>query len=765
MWEHNPRYDNHHNAGGSRDPGLDIGYGDYDSFDEMGDINMAGEHAPAHTYGGIRQMEQTSATSARERVSGSSVNPYATLHYINRELMELGLPSPLLLPELPEFLEDNQRIVECLLALLEQRKRDVNFRENMDDELRKAMGEEDILRSTINRLERELDASQREAAMTRIKWQESERQNAELESQKKKLAADLRTIRSNASMVKAQFMHESKKHEQESIKLKERLQKLITDKHRGAKISVELINPVIRDRSGRPVDNSSRDQKLLEELIGKYEANEVQLIAKVGGLEDTLRRLAASLANLHTDAISGSGSSEKDAGAVNANGDRTSPTTADKARADVQDGLVDITSALSMIESIRHTMDEARNQKVATIDQSEIDTREQQIAELKDEVARLQKEIEDLRKILAEQKRVMDMVSTKGFAKTNTEFNALEASFSEMSMEQLEIERDALRREKDQLEEERRRFTEAAIELGNERSELKKEREEFDKQKAAKGTEELMAGLPPTPQWMKGIDTSLATPMILHQLQAIYQGTPTNELLASMANGSKEEASGHDSRQQRSLEEEFPEIDDAYSSQMYHDYDNDDGADTHENSRQAKHSPGRRGITPSTSRASTGSQAHVHRSTTPSRPAPTRTPIEIRSGRQPRVCTRPGCAAHAPHTHEDGPNGPRMELKPPVPRFRKKADADGTPTSVGKSGALPQADRSRRLSAAGTRPSSTLPSRTTPAARNSTSTLARSPSRRAGASSSSATATATAAAQPRASSSATSRTLAANIFK
>ncbi|KAI8324337.1 hypothetical protein GQ54DRAFT_256490 [Martensiomyces pterosporus] len=670
------------------------------------------------------------------------------------------------------------------------------------------MGEEDVLRSTIGRLERELDAAQREAATTRIKWQEAERQNAEIEAQKKKLAADLRTVRSNASMVKTQFLHDSKKREQESIKLKERLQKLITDKHRSAKLSVDLVNPIARDRSGRPVDGSSRDQRLLEELIGKYEANEMQLVSKVDGLEDTLRRLAASLSKLHGDVVNdGDGENGLPAAAA-ANGGETSPSTADAPRGGACGSLLDIASALAMVDSIRNRVNEVRNQKVVTVDQSEVDKRDQQIAELRQEIARLQKEVEDLKKILAEQKKVMEMVSTSGFAKSSTAtINALEASFSEMSMEQLELEREALRREKEQLEEERRRFTEAAIELGNERSELKKEREEFDKQKTSKGTADLMSGLPPTPQWMKGIDTSLATPMILHQLQSIYQGTPTNALLASMASmaggagdsSTMETADEHSSRQQqRPLEEEFPEIDDGYRSQTYQQDETEHGADHAHASEQGEQSPRMRGASSSSGRAlaggsyhsyqrPTGSQSHTHRSTTPSRPTPTRTPVEIRSGRQARVCTRPGCAAHAPHTHahEDGSTGARMELKPPVPRFRKRTEMESTPTSTSRPGVRSRQDTSAaanktpgtspqpargRPPTSSSRNSSTMPPRTASALRNSTatSTSMRSPSRRAAvppSPSSAAAAGGTGLARASGSSSAASRTHAASIFK
>ncbi|KAJ2794109.1 hypothetical protein H4R21_005630, partial [Coemansia helicoidea] len=227
--------------------------GGYDSFDEGRDYQGRAA-TPEQTYGGVRQMEQTSMSVARERVAASGANPYATLHHISRELMELGLPSPLLLPELPECLEDNQRVVECLGALLAQRRRDLDFRETVDGELRKAMGEEDMLRSTIARLERELDVAQREAATNRHRWEDAQRGALETEQQRKQLAAELRTTRSNAAMVKAQYLHDSKKREQESMRLKERLQKLITDKHRSAKLSVELANPIERDRAGRPVE-------------------------------------------------------------------------------------------------------------------------------------------------------------------------------------------------------------------------------------------------------------------------------------------------------------------------------------------------------------------------------------------------------------------------------------------------------------------------------------------------------------------------------
>ncbi|KAJ2519715.1 hypothetical protein H4217_002510, partial [Coemansia sp. RSA 1939] len=580
----------------------------------------------------------------------------------------------------------------------------------MDEELRKAMGEEDLLRSTIARLERELDGAQREAAGNKIRWQESDRVGGEVDAQRKKLAAELRTTRSNAAMVKAQFVHEAKKHEQVDGRLKERLQKLIVDKHRSSKLSVQLANPVARDRSGRPVDAQpgSRDRRLLEELIGRYEANETELVAKVDALETVLRELAAALAALHADCAGG-----------------------DAALAD-EPAAGDPAAAMALIEAVGQRMRQDRAQKPApVVDQAEIARRDEEILRLRNETASLVREVSGQRQVLEEQKRVMDMmVSSREFSTTAGRavepMDVLEASFSEMSMEQLEMEREALRKERLQLEEERRRFTDAAIELGNERSELKRERQEFENTKVVRGTTDLLAGLPETPQWMRAVDTSQATPMILGQLQSMYNGTPTNAMLASMAaagaaftaamgspgGSATPQGAGSSAgeknrqRQQRSPDEDFPEImpaeeEEEEEGEAAEEEEAGSSSGAYGNDAAMRRRGARVGATP--------------------RKTPARTPADIRSSRHARTCTRPGCAAHAPHSHDDGSGsaGAVMELKPPVPRFRRRApDSPAADSELAASSTLPA--RSRQPAAAASGAAASASTRHAPYQRNAT---------------------------------------------
>ncbi|KAJ2009518.1 hypothetical protein GGI04_000367 [Coemansia thaxteri] len=553
MWESSPRHNPH---------------GEYDSFTSFDEANET------HTYGGIRQLEQTSAVSARTRLQ---TNPYAQLHYINRELMELGLPAPLLLAEQAELLEDNARVVECLEQLLAQRRRDVAFRETTADELRRALGEEDVLRATISRLERDVDAAERQAALGGVRWQEAERQAAEAEAQRRQAQGELRAAKASGSAQRAQFMHEARKREQETAKLRDRLQRAITDRLRTARVFMEISNPV-----DRPAD-SPADRRLLDDLLRRYNDCEVALVARVEGLEDQVRAIEDALAALLSEA-----------GGSVAVGHEADPAA----------------RALALVDALRAVVARARAEDPdAGAKAAAAAAADARVAELEAETAALRSEVAQQRAVLAEQREALDAAAAAAAAAQagGRAFDG-DASFGE----DVDAEREALRRERSKLEEEIKRFTGAAIELGNERCELKREREEFEARRDAQSTADLITGLPPTPQWMRGMDASQPTPVVLNHFKSMLAATPTQELMASMSLVGAER-------------------------------------------------PRSRG--PDAATPLRGPSANAARARQPAR-----TPADVRSARAPRTCTRPGCAAHAPHSHDDAVTP--MQLKPPVPRFR-----------------------------------------------------------------------------------------------
>ncbi|KAJ1935475.1 hypothetical protein EC988_008472, partial [Linderina pennispora] len=299
-----------------------------------------------------------------------------------------------------------------------------------------------------------------------------------------------------------------------------------------------------------------------------------------------------------------------------------------------------------MFESIRKAVSDERRrqQELSAADPAELVQRDTRIRELEAEVQALSQEIADQRRIMAEQKKVMEMAGRFGAT------DALNASFSGMSLEELEIERSALRQEKEMLEEKRRQFTEAYLELGNERQELQRERNAFETLRSSTATRELLADMPPTPQWIRNADMSMSTPMLINRLQTSDDGTPTNAFLSSPRIASN----GSPAQPAAPLASSDMDVDDEQQAMRT-------------GVKRSAAEPG----TPSSR-----SQSRARGESTPTKPQGTRTPVEVRSGKQPRVCTRPGCAAHAPHSHDDGSPAPRMELKPPVPRFRRRTDTD-----------------------------------------------------------------------------------------
>ncbi|KAI7831015.1 Afadin and alpha-actinin-binding-domain-containing protein [Kickxella alabastrina] len=229
------------------------------------------------------------------------------MRHINQELLHLQFPGPLRLAEATEYLEDNQRVVDCLLALLEQRRKDIGVRDMMDEEMRRGMGEEEQLRVVVARLKRELEAKEREAFGAGRMAVEAGRAAEEAEVRRKKCAAELKTVRAGATSGRAQFLHEARKREMECAKLKDRVQRMIADKMRSAKASVEIINPTGAVDIVGAGAAGGRDQAMFRQVVADYEAREAGLVACTEALQGMLAVVVKGLAPLMRDCGLGEG--------------------------------------------------------------------------------------------------------------------------------------------------------------------------------------------------------------------------------------------------------------------------------------------------------------------------------------------------------------------------------------------------------------------------------------------------------------------------
>ncbi|KAJ1919688.1 hypothetical protein H4219_001829 [Mycoemilia scoparia] len=667
-----------------------------DHPDHLSDFSDGFKRTPSPTYRYSFQAEQTSSGSAKRRTEAKIMDPHAMLHFLNREIVSYGLPGPLRLPEHDEYLEDNQRIVECLSALLVQKQKDTEFRQDMDDEMRKAMGEEEANNFKISQLKKQLELSQREAAELNSKVASLQKANNQLNSEKKKALSELRTVKANYESTK---IH----------KLKERIQKAIGEKSRNAKISFELLNPPARSSPSSPASNIGTERQLINELLNKYEDNEKRILSELENYKKMVRNLSRSIRQLvPTQSAAADSLDISDGG------------NTDELSMDEQEIAKLEKSTLTVIEMLSKHIEELKLSMNDRADPEEIVTRDNIISELEEEIERLKKEIDDLKSQLEGKERVLDIVSSTDFIK-GTSDNAFNTSISEMTLEELEAERKALNAEKQQLEEERKRFTEAAIELGNERSLLKKERDEFETRKSGAATGKLLDGLPETPQWLKDADINQATPQLYSKLQDMMLATPLGALYTAqmntllrqqqhlqMAAGQSMSPLPNNASAAIGLEPQ-DHATPLWNKKIAGDKDAAASPDVQENgptkplaeditnklrettiAENMKRTPTTRGLAPHLETAERARATHTRQQGTPPSPhspPQTRTPTEIRQSRGPRMCTRPGCAAHTPHSHDGSPDasGRRpMELKPPVPKFRKAPNSTAASPSAKK---------------------------------------------------------------------------------
>jgi predicted nuclease with TOPRIM domain len=82
------------------------------------------------------------------------------LKYLNQQLSMQGFPSHLNLNGLKE--EDATHIIECIFALIQQRQKDNDYKQEMMSELRQLALDNDTLNSNLDKLKQKYDRSQHE---------------------------------------------------------------------------------------------------------------------------------------------------------------------------------------------------------------------------------------------------------------------------------------------------------------------------------------------------------------------------------------------------------------------------------------------------------------------------------------------------------------------------------------------------------------------------------------------------------------------------
>lgn len=216
------------------------------------------------------------------------------IKYLNQSLVTFGFPSGLNLYSTEPA--SVVRTCNCIYAMIQQRQRDIEYREAANDSRQRLMSDMSRLEAKVERLTDQLASKERELQAITSKEQKaaaaSRSQIERLQHEKDEFQRMVITTQ----QVKTQQMHELKKKEKEYIKLQERLNQVLMEKKKESKTGIEIMNLLQKEGRQRGTWNTKKaDGDFYKMIVDAYEAKKQELVAENSDLRALLRSMQGDM--------------------------------------------------------------------------------------------------------------------------------------------------------------------------------------------------------------------------------------------------------------------------------------------------------------------------------------------------------------------------------------------------------------------------------------------------------------------------------------
>ncbi|ONK70549.1 uncharacterized protein A4U43_C05F34860 [Asparagus officinalis] len=210
--------------------------------------------------------------------------------YLNQTLVTFGFPASLDL-----FATDPvsiARTCNCIHSLLQQRQRDIEFRESANDQRQRLQSDISRLEAKVERLEAQIASKDRElATLTRKEGKATAAFKAQIEKLQQERDEFQKMVIGN-QQVRTQQVHEMKKKEKEYIKLQERLNQVLMEKKKESKSGMEIMNLLQKEGRQRGTWNGKKaDNDFYKMIVDAYEVKKQELMAENSDLRALLRSM------------------------------------------------------------------------------------------------------------------------------------------------------------------------------------------------------------------------------------------------------------------------------------------------------------------------------------------------------------------------------------------------------------------------------------------------------------------------------------------
>ncbi|KAJ1971654.1 hypothetical protein H4R35_005136 [Dimargaris xerosporica] len=542
------------------------------------------------------------------------------LQFLNHELTAFGFPAPIRLPE--GFDEENAQILQCITALLQQRQRDVDYREEVDDKYRRLMSEQETLLHNMTKLRNDMEAVERTLDSTKSKLSISEASLKDLNEKHRNVKEELKTAKNNLQYTRTQYTHDLRKREQDKTRMNDKMQRMAADKFKASKMGLQMLNPFVKEKTLLSKDKV-KDKELIDIVLANYEEREQELLDEIEMMRHSMYDLYVAIAEA------------KQSNANDGNAPDPEPTDdgsgADGPRVYREKVFLPYelvkqrmgTDVKQLVDDIKDDWQSftQRSQLPPPADPAVLAEKDRKITSLEAQIALLEEKVASYKKVIDEQNRVIEMSLNPVLNQRRRDSGLVGMQMQDSDADSVADERNALQRQKELLEEERRKFTEAAIRLGKEREELRNEKEQFEREKENDQVHALLKNLPSTPHYLKHVDLNESTPEILKRIQAANDQMMNGQ--GALANGDGPTWPDH-------------EYSDSHAAHLATLSDDQDAITTTNDYHSHPHHGGMAPDTPLRSRSQASS---VRSPTSPRSPSTTRTYSSLSRATAPTVST------------------------------------------------------------------------------------------------------------------------------
>ncbi|TVU42097.1 hypothetical protein EJB05_08503 [Eragrostis curvula] len=213
--------------------------------------------------------------------------------YLNQTLVTFGFPASLDL-----FATDPisiARTCNCIYALLQQRQRDIEFRESTNDLRQRMQSDISRLEAKIERMDAQLAAKDRElATLTRTEAKNTAALKAQIDKLQQERDEFQKMVIGN-QQVRTQQLHEMKKREKEYIKLQasEKLNQVLMEKKKeSSRSGMEIMNLLQKEGRQRGTwTGKKNDNDYYKMIADAYEAKKQELMQENADLRGMLRSM------------------------------------------------------------------------------------------------------------------------------------------------------------------------------------------------------------------------------------------------------------------------------------------------------------------------------------------------------------------------------------------------------------------------------------------------------------------------------------------